>query len=207
MACGMTTVKRFTYRGDSTEEFSNTYWFTGSTPADDAAWLALFTALTNQEKLILPARVSGDAVYDRPKIVRGYGYSSDADDRESVWTTDLTAGTPIAGTWDAAAANAIAQGGDTAAWIRWKTARTSRGKAIYLRKYFHPAYTSAAAGDTLLSAWRTLAQTFATKLADGSFLDARHITGRGHSDTIVNSGVAQYTTTRTLKRRAKRNPS
>lgn len=207
MACGMTVIKRFTYRGDSTEEFSNTYWFTGSTPADDTAWTALWTALTNQEKTLHSVRISGDAVYDKPKIVRGYGYSSDADDREAVWQIDLTAGTPIAGTFDVLSNNSIMQGGDTASWIRWKTSRTSRGKAIYLRKYFHPAYVSASSGDTVQAAWRTVAQAFATKLMDGSFLDGRKLTGRGNTDTLIASGVAQYTTTRTLKRRAKRDPS
>lgn len=208
MATGLTIVKRFTYRGDSTEEFSNTYFLTGSTPADDAAWLALFNALTAQEKTLFAARVSGDALYDRPKIVRGYGYSSDAADRVAVWSRDLTASTPIDGTFDALGTNAIAQGGDTSAWIRWKTSRlTSKGKAIYVRKYYHPAYVSAAAGDVVQAAWRTAAAAFAAKLWDGSFLDGRKITAPGNTDTIVGASVAQYTTTRTLKRRSKRDPS
>src|SRR6266576_2358533 len=37
-APSLTIVKRFNYRGDVDEEFSNTYHFSGTTPADAAAW-------------------------------------------------------------------------------------------------------------------------------------------------------------------------
>ena len=40
-SCGLTLVTQFTYRGDASEEFSNTYWFAGSTPSDPIAWKAL----------------------------------------------------------------------------------------------------------------------------------------------------------------------
>jgi hypothetical protein len=196
----MTLVKRFPYRGDATEEFSNQYWFTGATPATAADWLALFTALTTVEKACYPSTV---------KIVRGYGYSSTADDAAAVYVRDLVpSATTIAGTL-AAGGTGIISPGDAAGWIRWKTDRlTSKGKAIYLRKYFHQVYAQdSTANDTLSPHQATAYNTFAAKLWDGTFLDARKITGRGHTDTIVGASASPYITTRTLKRRPKRAPA
>jgi hypothetical protein len=198
MATGITLVKKFTYRSDPLEEYSNTYFFTGSTPADAAAWLALMNALVAQEKLLYNSSVS---------IIRGYGYSSDADDRVAVYTNlfDTSPAAPVAGTLNTTAANIYALPGDDAVWVRWKTSRlNSKGKAIYLRKYFHPAYSAVDAGDAVPTAWKTPALAFGAKLRDGSFLDGRTLTAPGHTDTLVSHAVSQSFTTRTLKRRGKR---
>lgn len=195
--CGMTLVKRFTYRGDTHEEFSNTYHFTGTVPADTTAWNALRDALVAQEKTVYTNNVT---------IVRVYGYATDAPDSPAVYVYDYLAGggSGIAGTLTGT--GRVATPGDTAFWVRWKTSRNnSNGKAIYLRKYFHDAWSDTTGGpDVLYAGQKTAAQALGVKLRDGSFLDARTLTARGHSDTLVGSAASTYLTTRTLKRRGKR---
>jgi hypothetical protein len=194
---GLTVVKRFSYRGDASEEYSNTYHLTGDVPADAAAWRTLFDALVVVEK----------ACYDAgTTVVRGYGYDSDADDATAVWSVDLTVSpnTPVAGTLTVTGAKQAP--GDCAVWARWKTSRlNTKGKPIYLRKYFHPAFgTGAGSADNVIPAQTTALNALGLKLQDGTFADARTITARGHVDTIVNHGASSWTTTRTLKRRGKR---
>ena len=195
---GLTVVKRFNYRGDANEEFSNTYHLTGSVPADAAAWRTLFDALVTQEKTVYSSAVH---------VIRGYGYDSDADDAHAVWSVDLTVSpnTPVAGTLSVAGGLGPAPG-DAAVWVRWKTSRlNSKGKAIYLRKYFHDAQQiGTPTPDTVLASQVTALNAFGTKLFDGSFTEARTITARGHVDTILARGSSSYITTRTLKRRGKR---
>jgi hypothetical protein len=191
---GVTLVKRFTYRGDSTEEFSNQYWFSGSVPADSTAWLALVDALVTQEKKVYHSGVS---------VVAAYGYDSDDPAAVAAWVGFPT-GTPVAGTM--ATTGGTKTAGDQAVWVRWKTSRlNSRGKAIYLRKYFHGAlWNTATNPDDVLVAQYTALSAFATKLWDGSFIDGRTIRSQSHSETITSSGVGAFITTRTLKRRGKR---
>jgi hypothetical protein len=200
MAHGMTVIKDFSYQGRAGEEWSNTYFFAGgSTPTDDTAWNALLTALANIEKPCYPASV---------RIVRAYGYDSDAEDAHAVWTKDLVAGSAtIPGTLTVDGTNANYPG-DVAAWVRWGTSRMSRGKRIYLRKYFHGVVAAQSNNrDEILTAQRTAYNALGLKLRDGTFLDSRTLTARGHTDTLVGHAVSTYATTRTLKRRAKRNPS
>jgi hypothetical protein len=191
-ACGITLVKKFTYRGDATEEYSNQYWFTGGAPADGTAWATLIAALVVQEKTLYNLNV---------KYIRGYGYDSDVDNADSVYVDDKTLA-PVDGTFNEA--GTVVCPGDSANWIRWFSGRTSNGKKIYLRKYFHPAYASASAVDQTAATWKTAAQTFATKLQDGTFSGSRKLTARGHSDTPTLGAPSTYVTTRTLKRRGKR---
>ncbi len=195
---GLTLIKRFNYRGDTTEEYSNTYHFTGDIPADATAWKALADALIVVEK---PLYVSGCSV------VRAYGYDSDADNAHSVWSYDyLAASAAVPGTCAIGAGTYTA--GDTAAWVRWKTSRVNtKGKPIFLRKYFHSLVTAGtgySGQDQTSAAWQTSANALGTKLTDGSFISARTITARGHTDTILSHAVSLYVTTRTLKRRGKR---
>jgi len=193
----ITLIKRFTYRGDANEEFSNTYALTGSVPADNTAWKALADALIAQEKTCYTSAV---------KVIRAYGYSDDAEDASSVWSYDYKAASAeVSGTLAPSGTWATAPG-DSAVWVRWKTSRVnSNGKAIYLRKYFHDAtYASATGSDAVTTSQRTALDAFGTKLRDASFLDARTIRSRTHAETLLGSGSSQYVTTRTLKRRGKR---
>jgi len=194
---GMTLVKRFTYRGDTTEEFSNTYHLSGAIPADTAAWDALRDALVTQEKTCYTNQTS---------VVRIYGYDSDADDATAVYVYDYLAGGGSGVSGTCAPSTLIRAPGDCAVWVRWKTSRVNaNGKAIYLRKYFHDALKSSdSVADLISGTQETALQNFGVKMRDGSFLSARTIRSRLHSETLLGSSASHYITTRTLKRRGKR---
>lgn len=196
MACGMTTIKRFTYRG-AIEEYSNQYWFTGDAPSSPTDWRALFDALCTQEKTVYR---------NDTELIGGYGYDSDADGATAVWSVDLTVSPEVVIPGTLTVTGGAAHPGDVAVWARWKTSRlNTKGKAVYLRKYFHGAYSDSAVGvDTILPNQKTKLTDFATKLKDGTFISARTITARGHTDTILSVGASSYLTTRTLKRRGRR---
>jgi hypothetical protein len=204
---GITVVKRFTYRGDANEEFSNTYWLSGTVPSDATAWRALFDALVLQEKTCYHSGVS---------VIRGYGYADNDGHKTgdtgtvspSVWTVDMTVApnTPVAGTAVFAGGDVQASG-DQAGWVRWKTDRRTDpgGKAIYLRKYFHGVILQTLPNqDEIKAALVTSYGAFGAKLSDGTFIDGRKVTAAGHDDTLLGHGASVYVTTRTLKRRGKR---
>src|SRR5215213_8036536 len=197
MAAGAIVInKRFTYRGVN-EVYSNKYFYLGADPANSAAWRTFFDAIVLEEKKLYPASVS---------VVGGYGYDSDAEDATAVYSLDLTVApnTPVAGTYTDAVMNMAP--GDGAVWIRWGTSRfNSKGKRIYLRKYFHPAPISAAGGgDAVHGTWKTAAAAYAAKWYSGTDFGNRTISAAGHDDTIICNAVSSYATTRTLKRRGKR---
>lgn len=206
-ATGLTIVKRFNYRGDASEEYSNTYWFTPLTPpADAAAWRALFNAIVAVEKTIYPGQV---------EVIRGYGYNDDTGHRPgdsgavapSVWQLDLRVSpeTVVGGTLTVSTPLARAPG-DSAVWVRWKTSRVTSpgGKPIYIRKYFHPAVFTGTAPDTVDPSQKTQLLALGALLDGGTLPGARKITTAGQSDTILNHGCSNFITTRTLKRRGKR---
>lgn len=196
---GLVVVKRFPYRSNTTEEFSNGYWFTGTVPASNAGWRSLLDALVLQEKTCYPATV---------EVIKAYGYGSDADDAASVYSIDLrnTPDVPVAGTLTTTGSQGTP--GDAAALVRWKTARLStKGKPVWLRKYFHGVRHDTSNFDNVVAAQQTALNAFATKLRDGSFFEARTLTARGHTDSLISSSVSPYVTTRTLKRRGKRPPT
>lgn len=195
---GLVSVKKFLYRGVA-EEFSNDYWFSGTPPADNAAWKTLYDALVAQEKTCLIPGVT---------MVAGYGYDDNADSRHAVWSIDMTVSpnVPVPGTLPPQASD-TGTPGDCAAWVRWKTERlNSKGKPIYLRKYFHGVLkdTGATTADNVNSAQKTALNAFGSKLRDGTFADARTLRSRLHADNLIQVGVSNYVTTRTLKRRGKR---
>lgn len=194
---GLTLVKAFTYRGDANEEYSNQYWLSGGIPADGTAWKALADALIVQEKTIYPADC---------RVVRAYGYDRDDDGAPSVWSFDYAAAAAtVPGTL---AAPTQPSPGDSAVWIRWKTGRlNSKGKPIYLRKYYHPACAkdaSAAGRDQVVTAQVAALTGVATALGNGSLLGSRTIRSQHHAEALQGQQVSTYITTRTLKRRGKR---
>lgn len=198
MPTEITVVKRFTYRGNPNEEYSNSYKLTGDTPANPGAWRTLFDQLVAEEKKVYSASVF---------VIKGYGYDSFAEDRNAVWSVDLRLApdTPVPGTFIATSGN-LAGPGDSAAWVRWDTGRkTATGKRIYLRKYFHPAYTTSNA-DTLGNDYATRLVQFGLAMRGAAFTPARSITD--HLGTIpIAHSASVFSTTRTLKRRGKRNPT
>lgn len=191
---GITLVKKFSYRGDANEEFSNQYWLSGSIPSDDTAWTTLIDALCTAEKACYTSEVS---------IVRAYGYDSDADNAASVVQKDYSL-SPIAGTLTVSSAARVP--GDVAGWIRWKTSRlNTKGKPIFLRKYMHGVWMSnTSGGDTLNATQKTAFETFGTKLMDGTFSGSRTLRSRLNAETLLSRAASTYLTTRTLKRRGKR---
>lgn len=191
---GITLVKKFNYRGDANEEFSNQYWLSGSIPADGTAWTTLIDALVAQEKTLYTGEVS---------VVRAYGYDSDADNAASVEQRDYSLA-PIVGTLSISSAARVP--GDVAGWIRWKTSRlNTKGKPIFLRKYYHGVWMSnTSGGDTLNATQKTAFDAFGTKLMDGSFSGARTLRSRLHAESLLSRASSTYLTTRTLKRRGKR---
>lgn len=194
MTASITLIQSFTYR-DAPEEYSNRYHFTGSPPTDHTGWHDLAVALFTLLVPVLPATVS---------LVRAYGYLADGDD--AVATVDFTASplTPIHGTNAAAGSPAP---GDAAMTVRWKTARlTSKGKPIYLRKYFHGIWLSTGDADRIASAQFTALQAFAAAAVVDWGSTSSQLCGPDGVVPAVGS-ASPFVTTRTLKRRGKRPPS
>ena len=190
----ITIVKSFDYRG-AREEFSNTYHFEGTTPANDAAWKTLADAIITAEK---------PTVDNSVQFVRAYGYV--AGNENSVAQIDYTVppNTVAIGT-GAFGGTGNEMPGDVAATIRWYTgALSSRGKKIYCRKYMHNVY-SGTDQDHLNAAQRTALGVFAAKLIDGTLPGSFKYCGPQGAD-LSTPEVSQWLTTRTLKRRGKRPP-
>ncbi len=193
MPTGITIVKSFTYRGQP-EEWSNTYWLTGGTPpSDNAAWLALCTAVATSERVCYPSN---------HKIVRYYGYT--APGTKSAFQYDFVAlgQTTLPGTLMATDGSTPA--GDQAAQIRALCGQASTGRNKYLRKYFHgPLTGGSSAPDAVSPASITALGTHATKLTDGSLTGGwKWCNEAGAVGTFPY--VPRFITTRTLKRRGKR---
>lgn len=192
----ITIVKRFTYRG-ALEEFSNTYHFSGTTPATAAAWKTLADAMIAAEAPTVPADVG---------FVNAYGYEAGNDHSVAQIDYRIAPNTVVTGSFSLGAASLAP--GDVAATTRWPTPDlTSRGKRIYLRKFWHcVAVAGPAASDNLLGTQRTALNTFAAKLIDGTLPGSFKYCGP--QGAVAGVGVTSvYLTTRTLKRRGKRPPT
>ena len=185
-------VKTITYRGKA-EQYSNKYHFSGTTPADPAAWKTLADAIITAEK---------PCYHPSTTFTGALGY--EAGNNNSVAQIDYTAApnVVVAGTLAPQQANQF-QGGDAAVWIRWKTSdRTSRGKWIYLRKYMHGAWTETI-NDAIMVGQKTALTTFGNKLTDGTLPGGFKVCGPQGAVAGAMT-VSPYVTTRTLKRRGKR---
>lgn len=195
-ATRITLVKRMTYRG-LPEEWSNVYYLTGPPPTSSAGWTTLTDALIAQERTCYGPDIA---------IIRAYGHNSDDPKAANVYQRDLSPA-PVVGT----GAFNLGQGmpGDAACWVRWKTSRLSeKGRAIYLRKYFHGAVATTVngqtRGDTLLPAQRTALVAFGAKMRDGSFAEGRNVTAPGHVDTLTAHDASTYVGYRQLRKGRKR---
>jgi hypothetical protein len=191
---GLTLIKRFTYRGDPLEEFSNTYHFKGPPPGDNASWQQLAIDAWNREGLVLPSSVT---------LVRAYGYDSDDPKAPHVWTLDFTVpGPPPAGQFPSGPGM---MAGDQAACVWWKTSRlNTRGKAVYLRKYLHSGFIDDLDSNALKATYATALTTFAGTGANGIQSVHGGLRSRTHDENVQAAGHVPWVTTRTLKRRGKR---
>jgi hypothetical protein len=193
----LTIVKSFDYRG-APEEWSNTYFFTGDLPDTPTKWKALADDVIASEK----------ALYDSATtVVRAIGHQ--AGDSVAVWSYDYAAASEeVPGTLTEGV-SCVPQGGDSAAWVRWSTDQlTSRGKPIYLRSYFHPAYANGANNtnkDIVAASWITAAQSFGDDwiagFSDGS---EEHTRCGPHGAVGLVALPSANVTTRTLERRGRR---
>lgn len=190
----ITIVKRMSYRGQN-EEWSNKYHFSGTTPADATAWKTLADAIITNEKGCLPATIS---------FVRAYGYVAGQDHTVAVIDYTLPPNTVVVGTQPTTSASPTP--GDAAFWIRWQTPDfNSRGKRIYLRKYYHGALYATGTPDLVSALQVSNAVVVAGKFTDGTLPGSFKYCGP-QGAVATNPTVGAYVTTRTLKRRGKRPP-
>jgi hypothetical protein len=185
-------VQKFTYRG-APEEFSNRYHFNGTVPSSDAEWNVLADALVANLRPIFNSLVS---------FVRAYGYHAGI--VPSVWGRDYTLApsTPQIGS---GAVGGTLMPGDVAATTRWETgALNSRGRKIYLRKYWHGVQADPAQYDQLWATQKAAFQTLAGKLTDGTGFGGDQVLAGPHGVTAGAHVTSQWLTTRTLKRRGRR---
>lgn len=187
----LTVIKEFEYRG-ATEEWSNSYHFDGIT-TDPAGFRTAADALIALEKEVYSPRVT---------ITRVLCYHDDASPSDYTYILADFGGN-VAGVLSATAG--VVTPGDTAGWVRWDTGlRSSSGKPIYLRKYFHDCMTTTPPDEDLIcSAQRTAYQDFGDALLAAIAGPIQMVDPHGN----VPSGAAKggtYATTRTLKRRGPR---
>ena len=189
-------VAKFTYRGDSSEEFSNTYHFKDAPPSDDSAWATFFAGMLAICRPIVPSTVTWD---------RAYGYDSDDAHAHAVADIDWSSGSPPNyGTFSPTSGD-IRFAGDQAALVEFRTDRkNSRGKWVYLRKYLHVGSVNGTTPDDLATDYATVLATYAAAIGGPSSPFHGGLRSRTHDDTITDVIVAPYVTTRTLKRRGKR---
>jgi hypothetical protein len=189
----MTIVKRFTYRGDNNEEFSNTYHFLGAVPTTDAEWLSMANGIIGHEEPIYDGAVT---------FVRAIGHDSTDPGAIAKFDHDFTSpGPPPAGTF--VGTGGVHGAGDQAACVEWLTDRkTSRGKPIYLRKYHHRPFLNSGALDSLEISYYNALDTYAKVFVGNAFEGG--LTNPEKTATVVTEKILQYVTTRTLKRRGKR---
>lgn len=189
----ITIVKQFRYRNRTDEKWSNKYHFSGTTPTNTAGWKALADAIFNLEKPMLWSGVS---------LVGAYGYEAGNENAVSIIDYTVAPLAPVAGT---AFGNAQSVSpGDVAYWVRWNTGtRNSRGKYVYLRKYFHGVPQSDTDNDAPTNAVKTAAGVYAAAMYDGTLPGGAKICGP-QGDDVQAHLVAPFLTTRTLKRRGKR---
>lgn len=189
----LTIVKKFTYRLTS-EEWSNTYHFSGGTPADDTHWKALADAVIAEEKHCYSSATS---------VVRAYGHVPGTN--HAVWTYDyFTAGSTVPGDMSPSGSEA-GVAGDDAGVLQWRTADyTSRGKRIYLRKFMHDSLSKGTNHlDELAASAKSAYESFGAAWVTG-FISSTYKIAGPNGAAGSSPAASKWLTTRTLKRRGRR---
>lgn len=195
-ATGIVLIKTMAYRGVAGEEWSNKYWLTGAPPSTAADWHTLAVTLATAEAAVY---------HPGSTFVRAYGYNDNTPNAASVWSYDFAAaGESIPGRLGTAA-NETTMAGDQAAMLEWKTSRkSSKGKYIYLRKYFHHGAVQTTAPDSITNTQKTALDLFGHQLMDNPGLAGRWIRSQKQDEVLQEVIASPWVTTRTLKRRGKR---
>jgi len=190
----LTLTKSIPWRGER-EHWSNGYHL-DIAPSSDADWSALMSYAWNLESAFLAADVQFETATGHlpgtPPVL--------------VWEYDAgtvgEGGTP--GTY-VPAANEVAQTGDVAGWVRWRTDRkTNRGKPIYLRNYYHGIHTSGSP-DAIASTQHNFMLLLGSAWQTGIPANGKTFHRSGPKGGAPQDHTASiYCTTRTLERRGKR---
>jgi hypothetical protein len=190
---GMTIVKRMTYRGDTEEEFSNTYWLAQSVPADTNAWDTQRDKFLQSEQQIYPPSVH---------FVRAVGHNSSDPGAQAVYDYAWPAVSQPVGGFSVTAGESLFAG-DQAAVVEWLTdLKSSKGKPIYLRKFIHHGYLATGGGDSLAPDYVSALTTYGGHYLGGGFIGTLRSPNK---DAFAGSvKVLPFVTTRTLKRRGKK---
>jgi hypothetical protein len=189
----LTLIKSFSYRGKA-EEWGNTYHFSGGTPADDTHWKALADAWIASEKNCYSSETT---------VVRAYGHVPGTN--HAIWTYDYALHSATVAGVLSAAGSEQASPGDCAGVLSWPTANyTSRGKRIYLRKFFHDVFNKGTTHeDELAATWAAGYSAFGDDVVTGFISGTYKICGPlgAAGGTKI---VSPWVTTRSLKRRGRR---
>lgn len=191
---GIFLVKTFTYRGNP-EEWGNGYHLFGSAPGGPSDWRNIVDELVANERHLYTSNVSA---------IRALCYDDYSPGHSSIYTYQLAdfAG-PVAGDLSLGVASHECPG-DDAVWAAWDTGKlSSRGKPIWLRKYFHPGWVHNGDIDAVASEQVTALNTFATWAPE----PGTYWPGIADKDGDLPTGgtrVSLSVTTRTLKRRGRR---
>lgn len=195
-ATGLVITKKMVYRDEQAEAWSNKYWLSGPVPSGPTAWRSLLDAMVLHEKTCYTPQVH---------VISAYGYADDTPGAISVWSVDLEAeGATVPGTLTAA--QGIQYAGDQAGMIEWRTERkNTRGKWIYLRKYFHGGITHYTAPDEIAPETLAAYEAWAQMLVSVSpQLEDRYLRSQKQLEQFTETIASKWITTRTLKRRGKR---
>ena len=190
----ITLIKKFQYRGND-EEWSNSYNL-DTAPTSRSNWLLVAGDFIGWEVACFGSATS---------IVQVLCYA-DADNpvTESFDSTDLS-GSTLTGQLTEATGQPFA--GDQASVVSVKTGKTnSKGKPIYLRKYFHggQAVSGSDAADAITSDLSDALQDLGDSMVTKHWGGLAYVTDPQGDRPAGPANVDPWVTTRTLKRRGKR---
>lgn len=188
----ITLVKEFNYRG-AAEEWSNTYGFTGPALADYSAMVTFVNQIAFFEKTLYVStcKVVRALIYQPGSIVadRTLDFAAEVGG-QTPGTLILTAGTPE---W----------AGDQAGWIRGKIGVNSKGRPVYVRKYYHAGTSPVEDTDQVSGNWGAAANAYLNTITGGGLQDGRRWCGP-NGQNVSLTARSTHVTTRTLKRRGRR---
>lgn len=185
-------AKSINYRG-APEIYTNKYHLEGTTPTTLAEARTLLRAIWSSERGALGANT---------KLTGGSFYVAGNEAARFMFDATNMGGTTAENSGGITSNTGEGTPGDAAVWVRWGTTeRNSKNKPIYLRKYFH-GFPTEADGDIPAAAVRAALAAHGAKMYDGTLPGGMKVCGPQGADAVSHA-VAQFVTTRTLKRNAR----